>query len=192
MPRYRPKHGTPFSQTDAAVICPEIIRLARENGGHITADELLIAARPSDSPLHDYIFSDSRAAAAEKWYRHKAAKLLRSFEVVWTQDREERTAPLMSSLEIALVPQTVPPEDDEEEIAPGRNGRRTPRTTRAYVSVMSVMDDTAYQRQLVARAREELQQWRHRHAEIRNLVDFRTRFGRTYRQICNLFPEDEE
>lgn len=188
MPHYQPKVGVPFRQEDADVICPELVRLAKEHGGELTKQELKEAARAKRSPLHRYVFSDDVEAAAEKWYNHKAGALLRSFEVVWMQDRKEHCANLMEY--VIVNPEEDSEEDEEEDLEEMEVRPRSRSGRKAYVPVTEVMTNENYQQQLLRRAEETLEQWRHRFAKLENLVDFRTRFGRTYRNICNLFPEE--
>lgn len=189
MPSYRPKEGTPYTEEDAQVVVPELMRLARQNGGELTKTIVKEAARSRRSPLHRYVFNDDVETAAEKWYNLVAGRLLRSFEVVWRQGGQETTCNLMEYVVSVRSEATVPPDEDDEMLVRPGTGHRP----RVYVPATTVMDNTpqgqAYQQQLLARAEQDLEAWRRRYAKIENLVDFRTRFGRTFRRICELFPE---
>lgn len=188
MATYAPKHGTPYTQRDAERICPEILRLMQLHGGGLTKAELLEAAKSRRSPLHrDFVWDD--AAAAEKYRLDQASRMLRAFEVVYTQDRREHRVNLTEYVVQTLQP-VAAGNDDLPTVRPQRNASRQ-AGRRCYVPVTAVMTNEDYQQQLVARAREDLQSYRNRYEKIRHLVDFRTRFGRAFNEICRLLPYEE-
>ena len=55
--------------------------------GKLTPDLLVEEARPEHHPLHSQIFDRAPDEAAEAWYRHQAAELIRSVKIRYV-DRE--------------------------------------------------------------------------------------------------------
>lgn len=180
MPDFAPKNGVPYSQEDADTVGPALLEVIQECGGAADKDDVLAAARRRGSPLRKYVIDRPLKEAAEAHYREQAAKLLRSFEVVWTSGGRRQRADLVYYVEL------VAGEDDEEEVG----GRRRNRSRRkAYVPTTTVMDNQAYQEQILAEMQEELAAYQNRYEEFAYLVDFRTRFGRAFRAICRMFDD---
>lgn len=63
-----------------------LVALIEANGGTITEDQVIDAARPADSPLHGEFPWDINEAAMEHW-RHTARVLIRSVRVVQGESR---------------------------------------------------------------------------------------------------------
>lgn len=59
--------------------------IAERNGGRITADEVVAAARHPESPLHDLFEWDAGKAAMEHW-RERARQIIRSVKVIVRTD----------------------------------------------------------------------------------------------------------
>jgi len=70
----------------------EITRMSKENGGKITAEAVLAAARDSDNPLHDYFEWDDDKAA-EKYRIMQARALIRCCRVEVTVNKREISLP---------------------------------------------------------------------------------------------------
>jgi len=105
--------------------------------------DVVEAARPVDSPLHDaFEWEDSRAA--ELYRRQQAAYVLRSIDVV-VEDRPVR----------AFVVVQVTPD------AP----------TREYLSINVVRRNGEFMAQVVAAARRDLRAWQRKYAEYVKLAD---------------------
>ncbi len=188
--KFAVRAGAPFRQKDADVIAPEILRLAQNRGDGITKEELLEAARPPRSRLHRYFDWDDKKAA-EKWRLKQAGSMLRAFEVIYTVNREERRVNIVEYIVHREEPEPVAVgADDEPEVRPQRRGREAPRShlRRSYVPITEVLSDAELSQQLVQRARRELQTFRNKYERIRDYVDFRTKFGRAFAQICELIP----
>jgi len=181
VPQFACKRGVPFTQEDADIIGPAVLEVVDECGGVMDKDDIVAAARRRNSPLHPYVFNKTQREAANAYYRGQANKLIQSFEVIWTQGGEQRRADLVYYVEL------VQPEDDEEEEVGSRRRNRSRR--RGYVSATTAMDDEAYQQQILTQMEQELDEYRRRYEEFTHLLDFRTRFGRIFRSICNLFED---
>jgi hypothetical protein len=191
LPEFAPKNGVPYSQGDAAIVCPALLEIIQACGGACDKDDVVAAARNRSSPLHKYVFDKSQKEAAEAHYREQAAKLLRSFEVTWVCNGEEQRADL-----VYYVVTRQPDEDDEDDEDTAETeevgGRRRNRNRRrSYVTAATVLEDPAYQQQVLAKMQEELAGYRRRYKEFAQVVDSRTRFGRVFRSICRLFEEVE-
>ena len=180
MPQFACKRGVPYEQADADIVGPAVLAVVQECGGAVDKDDILEAARHRGSPLHQYIFNKTQREAADAYYRSQAAKLMRSFEVTWTQGGSPRRADLLYYVEL------VDPEDDHDSL--GSNRQNSSRR-RGYVTVETVMDDSAYQQQILAQMQQDLSEYRRRYEEFTHLIDFRTRFGRIFQSICRLFED---
>jgi len=180
VPQFACKRGVPYEQADADIVGPAVLEVVRECGGAIDKDDILAAARDRNSPLHQYIFNKSQRDAAEAYYRRQAGKLMRSFEVTWTQGGQPRRADLLYYVEL------VQPADENDTVGGGRHNRTR---RRGHVTVDTVMDDSAYQQQILARMQQDLAVYQRRYEEFTHIVDFSTNFGRVFRGICRLFED---
>lgn len=63
------------------VVADVIERLKRENGGMVTAKQVVDYARPADSPIHDHFEWDD-AEAAERYREDQARNLIRCYYVI--------------------------------------------------------------------------------------------------------------
>lgn len=71
--------GSGYSDKDAAIIGPELTRLAES--GLSTTDDIVKAAQAKRSPLHPYIYRDDDAEAARKHRVELAGHVARSIKV---------------------------------------------------------------------------------------------------------------
>ena len=185
MPEFSPKKGVPYSKADAENVCPAILAVMQECGGACDKDDILAAARRRGSPLRPYVFNKPQGEAAEYYYREQAAKLLRSFEVVFVSGRRRRRVDLVYYVEL-VQPETAEGEEPAEVVGSRRRNRNRKC---AFVDASAVLEDPAYQQQVLAAMQQELAAFRSRYEEFAELVDFRTRFGRIFRSICEMFDE---
>lgn len=125
---------------DAQAAGEEVERLSRENGGTITAENVVGSAESESSPLHNAFEWDDGLAAKE--YRLVQARcLMRSITVI-RQDA------------------------DEEEEKTIRAFVHTD-TEKAYTSVHRAMSDEELRAEVLKKAWRELQTWRRKYEDLR-------------------------
>lgn len=176
MPRFEAKAGTPYTETDAAIVGPAILDVIRECGGAVNKEDIVAAARHPESPLHAYVFNKTQAEAAEAYYRNQGGKLLRSFQVVWQQNGEERRADL--TYYVTLV---NPEEAEDDEPLPGM--LRQVVRERGHIAVVTMMERPHFQEQQMAKLQTELATLQRKMSEFEHLIDFSSNFGRAYASI---------
>jgi hypothetical protein len=182
MPEFAPKHGVPYTQEDAEVVCPAILKVIEGCEGVVNKVDLVAAARRRGSPLRPYVFNKKTADAAEAYYRSQAGKLLRSFEVTWVQDKQPRSADLVTYVVL------LPTEDDDEEDRDEE--RRAKSVKKGYVSTTTMLAEEKYQQQVVANMQQDMANLHRDYEDFKHLIDFRTKYGRVFKSICKLFGEE--
>lgn len=163
MRSYLAAPGSPFSDADAAVIGPELERVARERG--VSVEEVVAEASDPASPLHDYFEWDDEVAAVQ--YRKRQAARMAAAIMVKVQDRSGgyRTVRAFYSVQI-------------EE----RTGER--KRDRVYVTVGRVKESPALGEQVIEQALEALLSWRDRYEDYREVFPaFEDRFGPVFEII---------
>jgi hypothetical protein len=131
---------------DAQVVGERLEHLRVANGGRpVTPERVVDDARPEDSPLHE-AFEWDDSAAAEEWRKEQARYIIRHVQVVL----EEPT------VQTRVVRAFVNVVDREEQ---------------GYTSIQAAMAEPELRRQVVARAFGELQEWRKRYRDLRELAD---------------------
>jgi hypothetical protein len=73
--RYAFVPGSTF-HGDADAVQDELERIRRTGG--LTPEAVVVAARPKRSVLHGHVFNVDRETAAERYYKHRAALLIRA------------------------------------------------------------------------------------------------------------------
>lgn len=134
---------------DAQAAGEELERIRVHQNGRIESEDVVREARSEDSPLHP-AFDWNDASAAEKYRREQAGYLLRSIEVVI--DKGEESVPIRAFVNVKR---------DED---------------RSYTSTIHALSDPELRAQVVQQAFNELEAWRHRHAEL-------TEFARVFAEI---------
>lgn len=140
---WRAVKGAHLSDTDAAIIGPELERLAALHGAEVESlspDVIVEAAREASSPLHPYFEWDLAKAAAQMW-REQAGYLVRSIRV--TIVYQERGTPTRFEVP-AFVSVKI-------------GGKH------AYTPVRRVLDNPELLAQARASALRELMTWRDRY-----------------------------
>jgi len=64
----------------------ELERIRSDNGGDLTAEIVVDAARPQGAVLHPQIFDKGMKAAAEEYYKDRARQTLGGLLVIYTED----------------------------------------------------------------------------------------------------------
>lgn len=153
--------GSGLTDKDAQIIGPEIERL--EEAGLSTPKGVREAARPEDSPLHEYVFDCETDEAAEKHYLNRAGHILRSIQVEVTYSRGGQ--PVTHRMR-SHRPVWIEHPGDEE-----------PPRERRYVSIMRIRQDVELSVQVWQDGLRQLQLWRSRFKELDDV------FGPVFRAI---------
>lgn len=130
--------------TNPAVIA-ELKRIADARGGELLAVDVVDAARPENSVLHgQFDWDDSEAA--EKWRLHQARNLIRvTVEYVGPKERQ-----VPARVFVSLTPDRR-----------GDGGK--------YRLLASVMSNREYRKQLIADAKDDMEHFKKKYAELREL-----------------------
>lgn len=125
----------------------QLLAIRDANGGQLTPEAVVTAARPTDHPLHSRIFDRTPREAAEAWYRHRAHELIQSVRVAYIADDKPKDIRAFVAV----------PEDEG------------PNPTYVYEPVEeALMDDKT--RQLVLSRMER--EWRSLHARYGDMAEF--------------------
>ena len=87
--RFFARVGAPFGDDKATVYGKELVRLERGKKRALKTSEVVEAARRPKSPLHDAIFGDSNAEAADKWRLNCARNVINAIRVEWQMSKSE-------------------------------------------------------------------------------------------------------
>lgn len=131
----------------AQVAAEEIERLREQNGGSVSAPDILASAAPESSPLHPCFQWDDQMAAHQ--YRLTQARdILRHVVVIVHDEDKQETSEVRAFVAY------------EPEEGPGENYREK------YTHVKTAMETPAIREQLVERAWDELISWRNRYEKL--------------------------
>lgn len=155
--------GSGFSDKDAKVIGPELLKLA--NKGQSSARAILAAASPQRSPLHRYFEWDDATAAQthREWQARNLAKAI--YVKVASPSGREHTMRAFHAVRI------------ETSDGPSRQ--------KHYLPISVVAADADYSEQVIAEARRQLRSWRDRWAA------YRDEFGPIFPAIDEMLLEEE-
>ena len=128
-----------------AQVAGEFVEAMRQEKGHVTAREILDAARSEESPIHAAFCWDD-GEAAEKWRLRQAGEMLRCLVRI-VPVAPNRTAPVRAFVSI-------------------ENGN----SRRGYVSVDVAMADDDMRGQLLQRALDEAKHWRDQYQRLQELT----------------------
>lgn len=153
--------GGPFSDEDAQVIGPVMLRLAEENG-EVTKETVLDEARGKGSPLHKHFTWDDTEAA--KRYRFgQAGLLIRSIKVIVE----------VSGGETVKTRLLVSVKNQEGE--------------RVYQPVTTIVADDDLCHQVIEEAHDELRSWQDKYTSYRKMFrQFREEFKEVFEAIKRL------
>jgi len=127
----------------------ELMRLERLSGGELTADQVVEAARPANSPLHNYFeWSDTKAARA--WRKHQAGTLIAYIRIPVVGEEGHVTS-ARKYVNVRMK------EDGEED-------------RRVYVSHKKVVSDPELLAQVIDAAQRHLVYWREQYGMYRELA----------------------
>jgi hypothetical protein len=140
-------------ETETKQKTADIIReIAESNGGEITPEIVLDAARPKDSPLHNH-FCWSNSKAAEQYRLIQASCLIRRIKVT-IEARDETTVRIR---EFACV-HSDGDDTGEGEQKPSRG---------IYVNVKTAMGVESYRDQIMADCKRDVETFRRKYAALR-------------------------
>jgi hypothetical protein len=125
-----------------------------ENGNVITPAQVIEAAKPKKSPIHDFFEWDNEVAG-EKYREWQARYLLGRIEVVITVDGDEQDIKAFHNIV------TVVPED-------GSEGRE-----RGYVTVADLRENPDYLDIVLEDAKKEIVFWEKRYSQYKRLRKFK-------------------
>lgn len=128
-----------------AQVAGEFVESMRQEKGHVTAREILDAARSEESPIHAAFCWDD-TEAAEKWRLRQAGEMLRCLVRI-VKVGPDRSAPVRAFVSI-------------------ENGN----SRRGYVSVDVAMADDDMRGQLLRRALDEAKFWKDQYARLQELA----------------------
>ncbi len=148
---YKPAKGSALTVEQAQRYGTAIAQLIEERDGSIVAQEVVDAAEPKESPLHDaFEWNDKRAA--QRWRLEQSRQLLLSIHVV------------------------VKSKDGEEEAIRAFYNVRTDdsytqRTPGVYVTVDRMMDEEELKAQILEEAARYLRSWRKKYAQYEEFAE---------------------
>ena len=167
---YKARKGSGFTDSDAAVIGPELHRITSERGGQ-DPHQIVEEARRESSPLHPY-FEWDRAKAAARWNLHQARTMYGAILIrVVSIDRGRS-----KQVELRAFYNIVQSEETDSGVAK----RRT------YVTFDQVRQTPDFANQVIDDAVREIALWRARYLVYMGEGVFRTRFRRLMREIGTL------
>lgn len=162
---YSVKPGSPIPQEDAQEVGEYIEKL--ETTVEITPHNLLDDARQDTSKLHPY-FDWDNLVAGEKWRLQQARQILNHFEVVVVDLRKEEETKVRAWHSVFTTTDDV--KAFEMESDNGADGDdEEPKSRRAYVNVMRVLDEPDLREQVIDNALREARAWQRRYSTYTEL-----------------------
>lgn len=141
---YVPKDGARFGRHDAQVLGEQIERMAQN--GPVNAEDLVEAARPTGSAVHDYFEWDDDLAA-EAYRKTQAHYYLRNIEVI--REPEQEPIKAFHAVDVCLSEQV---------------------TQHGYVPILRVMQERPLAEQVIADERRRLIGCQTRLAQYREMI----------------------
>ena len=120
----------------------EIKRLIEKHRGILTPKQLVAAARPNDSPLHQY-FTWDNTKAAERWRIYEAGRVLRVC-VEWLP--QDKSGPVRVTAHL------------------------TSDTTGGYRALTTILSDTEMRKQLLADAMADIKVFQQKYEKLHELA----------------------
>ena len=162
--------GSHFPASQAQIVGKFLIELQERSGDEaLKPKQVLEAARPKASPIHDYFTWDNQKAA-EKQRLEEAAYLLRSIQIEYVDLGPERRAGTMRM----LVNLRRDPVEEDEASRP---------SDRVYLPMVSVLKDPEWRRQLLMEALDQAIHWRTRYEHFTELATIFAAISRVEKQL---------
>ncbi len=148
--KFVPSKGARISQENVEKYGSYLWDLQKANDGKITAPEVVQAAVPVDSPIHDWFEWDNRKAAGQ--YRIQQARILiNSISCIIVSDGKEQEINAFENVKVT---------DNSHE-------------TRAYVTYPTVLSSDDYRKQILAEASGELLYWGKKYKQYEKKKEFK-------------------
>lgn len=146
---YKVRHGSPFREEDANVIGPELVRLAKENGGKITAKLVLDSASDPTSPLHEFFDWDDESAA-NKYRLTQARTIIKciQYDVKGGEKVEFDVGVWERIVNAGELPEATP--------GPG------------YVTMATVAETPTFEKQILHNAWKDMRAWKARYNKYKD------------------------
>lgn len=146
MPIYKWKSGSRFAEhkISAQAVGERLEELRAEAGGYVKAEDVLNDARSPNSVFHS-AFEWNNSEAAELYRLNQARSLIRAVTVKIETGEQIKTFRAFVSIR----------QEDSSK----------------YTSAVSAMSDEELRKQLLQKAWQDLQAWRKKYAELRDLAE---------------------
>ena len=149
--------GSRFPAGQAETVGKFLVELQERSGSEeLKPQQILDAARPKSSPIHEYFTWDDHKAADQQRLQ-EAAYLLRSIQIEYVDLGPQHQAGTMRM----LVNLRRDPVDDEDHPVP---------SDRVYLPMISVLQDRERRRQLLLEALDQAIHWRNRYSYFKELA----------------------
>lgn len=144
--KYAWKHGSPYSKYAASSVARELEGIRRENGGTLTPESVVEAARSDDSLVLHRMLQWDNDMAAESWRKQQARQIVGSITITF-----------------AVAPNAEP-------VRAYQSLRAETRQTLTYHATQDVVLDEAMRGAMLARALSEAQVWAQRYRALDELA----------------------
>lgn len=145
---YQPKAGAMYGPKDAQLLGQVLEKI----GFKSKPFQLVDAARPVNSQIH-HMFPWDDHAAAESWRRQLARSHINHLAIIIRTDEGDRPTRAYHSVVIST-----------------QDGDGNVENERAYCHMMNVAEDEGLSQQVIDKALAELNGWKARYAEYRNIL----------------------
>ncbi len=134
-------------QGDPQKVGVALDKLRDKKNGQLKPSSVVLAARNPKSPLRHAVAWDwNDTVAANKWRESQAQYLIRHVHVIIDHDDKPH--------EVRAFVNVTPNDDD-----------------RAYMTIADVLNDEALRKQMIARAKTELESWARRYQDLVEFAD---------------------
>jgi hypothetical protein len=130
----------------------ELQRIREEHGGYLTAEIVVNAARPKESPIHEEVFRFGQRRAAEEFYKARARMMMAC--VIVTDDEEEDAVPIRAFVHV------VDTSDEENHVS-------------VYTDMEEALNDPEYRAQILQSAWSEARSFRRKYERVSEYADAR-------------------
>ena len=160
--RWKAAPGAMFKDEQAQAYGRQIEAIARRDG-YVTPELVVEEAREESSPLHP-AFEWDESVAAERWRMSQARNLMNHLVVVVRVDHTEKEVKGLYNVRVVV-------DAESQETEPG------------YVTYDVAVQNKGYREQILRRALAEMQSWRERYQELRELTGVFRAIARASRAV---------
>lgn len=144
---YKATRGAPFSQSKAQAFGDCIEEIEEKNHGVVRPIQIVDAGKSKTSPLNAYFDWNDKSAGA-KYRLSQARSLINHLIVVIRIGEEEREQKAYVNVNMVK---------DDAHIEP------------LYVNITKAMSNEEFRKQIIQKAMREVEYWRHRYSEYKEL-----------------------